>query len=78
MKVFITGGTGFVGTTVVEALLGQDHEVTILTRSAPRGQPRGSRVAYVEGDPRQAGNWQERVAEHDLSHQVRKLPWVCQ
>ena len=65
MKVFITGGTGFVGSAVVKALLGQDHEVTILTRSAPRGQSHTSRVAYVEGDPRQAGKWQERVAEHD-------------
>ena len=45
--------------------MGQDHEVTILTRSAPRGQPHTSRVAYVEGDPRQAGKWQESVAEHD-------------
>ena len=65
MKVFITGGTGFVGNAVVEALLGQDHEVTVLTRSAPRGQPHSKRVAYVEGDPRQAGKWQESVAEHD-------------
>jgi uncharacterized protein (TIGR01777 family) len=65
MKVFITGGTGFVGNAVVEALLGRDHEVTILTRLAPRGQPPSKRVAYVEGDPRQAGKWQERAAEHD-------------
>jgi uncharacterized protein (TIGR01777 family) len=65
MKVFITGGTGFVGSAVVEALLGRDYEVTILTRSAPRGQLRTGRVAYVEGDPRQGGKWQERVAEHD-------------
>jgi hypothetical protein len=66
MKVFITGGTGFVGSVVVEALLGQDHEATILTRSAPRrGQPHANRVAYVEGDPRQTGKWQESLAEHD-------------
>lgn len=65
MKVFITGGTGFVGNVVVESLLGQEHEVTVLTRSTPRGQTRGGRVAYVEGDPRRAGKWQENVAEHD-------------
>jgi len=65
MKVFITGGTGFVGNVVVQALLGRDHEVTVLTRSLPRGQPHTSRVAYVEGDPRQAGKWQESLGEHD-------------
>ncbi len=65
MKVFITGGTGFVGNAVVEALLGRDYEVTILTRSAPRGRTDTKRVTYVEGDPRQEGKWQEQVAEHD-------------
>jgi uncharacterized protein (TIGR01777 family) len=65
MKVFITGGTGFVGNALVETLLGRGYEVTILTRSAPRGQPTSKRIAYVEGDPRQAGKWQESVAEHD-------------
>ncbi|MGW8322427.1 MAG: TIGR01777 family oxidoreductase [Thermodesulfobacteriota bacterium] len=65
MKVFVTGGTGFVGNVVVNVLLGQDHEVTILTRSPPRGQPHANRVAYLEGDPRRPGRWQESLAEHE-------------
>ncbi len=33
MKVFITGGTGFIGTPLTKALLRRGHEVTLLSRS---------------------------------------------
>jgi len=33
MKVFITGGTGFVGTTLSRKLAQEGHKVTVLTRS---------------------------------------------
>jgi len=65
MRVFITGGTGFVGRNVAGTLLDQGHEATVLTRSAPSGPTSSSRVAYEEGDPRVAGTWQEKVAAHD-------------
>jgi uncharacterized protein (TIGR01777 family) len=66
MKVFITGGTGFVGTTLTLKLAQEGHKVTVLTRSlkvhpaAPQG------VSYVEGDPTQKGPWQESVAGQDV------------
>jgi uncharacterized protein (TIGR01777 family) len=66
MRVFITGGTGFVGRTVAGTLLDQGHEVTVLTRSGPSGTPSSNRIAYVEGDPRVAGAWQEKVTHHDV------------
>jgi uncharacterized protein (TIGR01777 family) len=65
MKVFITGGTGFVGNTVVEALLARNDEVTILTRAAPSGKTAAHGVNYVQGDPRQSGSWQDSLAGHD-------------
>jgi uncharacterized protein (TIGR01777 family) len=65
MKVFITGGTGFVGKTVADTLLDQGHEVTVLTRSAGAVPPSSRRLVYEEGDPRVAGAWQEEVARHD-------------
>lgn len=38
MKIFVAGGTGVVGRRAVPALLGQDHEVTVLVRSADKAQ----------------------------------------
>jgi NAD dependent epimerase/dehydratase family enzyme len=33
MKIFMTGGTGFVGTTLTEKLTQEKHQVSILTRA---------------------------------------------
>jgi len=66
MKVFITGGTGFVGTSLAQKLAQEGHEVTVLTRSL-KGQPAALQGgAYVEGDPTKKGPWQEKVAEQDV------------
>ena len=65
MKVFITGGTGFLGAALTESLLGQGHSVTILSRSS---RNRGLRLglAYAEGDPTRRGTWQQEIARHDV------------
>jgi uncharacterized protein len=65
MKVLITGGTGFVGQTLVDNLLGQGHEVTVLTRSSPREPPSSGSLRYVLGDPRIPGKWQQEAARQD-------------
>jgi len=68
MKIFITGGTGFVGTTLTRHLVEQGHQVTILTRKAPSEPAQATRqgVSYLEGDPTQRGTWQESVPQHDV------------
>jgi len=68
MKIFITGGTGFVGTTLTQHLVEQGHQVTILTRKAPSepAQAAGQGVSYLEGDPTLPGAWQERVPQHNV------------
>lgn len=64
MKVFITGGTGFLGAALTEALLAEGHSVTILSRSS-RNRSLRLGLAYCEGNPTKAGPWQEKVADHD-------------
>jgi uncharacterized protein (TIGR01777 family) len=67
MKVFITGGTGFVGTTLTEKLAQDGHEVTLLTRRIRTPPSPWPNVSYFEGDPTQKGPWQEKVADQDVA-----------
>lgn len=64
MKVFITGGTGFVGTNLARKLTQAGYEVTVLAR-AIRGDRTLPGVSFVEGNPTKAGPWQAAVADHD-------------
>ncbi len=63
MRVLVTGGTGFIGGAIVEALLaaGRDHEVRCLTRRASAPGPWGDRVALVAGDVRDAASLRRAV-----------------
>ena len=65
MKVFMTGGTGFVGTYLSRELAGQGHEVTILTRRERPPAPAAPGLSFVTGDPTQEGPWMGAVPEHD-------------
>jgi uncharacterized protein (TIGR01777 family) len=63
MKIFITGGTGFVGKSLAPALVRSGHQVSILTRSG-KGEFPG--ISWIEGDPTQKGKWQEAVKQHGV------------
>jgi hypothetical protein len=66
MKVFITGGTGFVGRSLTPSLTRAGHEVTILSRSGKGAEKLLSGVSFIEGDPTQKGNWQAVAKDHDV------------
>ena len=65
MTVFMTGGTGFVGTALTRALCDAGIRVTVLCRPGEHfpGLPEGA-VAF-EGDPTRPGAWQDEAARHD-------------
>jgi uncharacterized protein (TIGR01777 family) len=66
MKVFMTGGTGFVGTYLAKRFISEDHSVTILTPNAGGQALKIKGLAYLEGNPTVEGEWQKAVAGHDV------------
>jgi uncharacterized protein (TIGR01777 family) len=65
MRVFLTGGTGFVGAFLSQELILKGHDLTILTRreQPPASLQNGAR--FVTGDPQQEGPWMAEVPQHD-------------
>ncbi|WP_040285838.1 TIGR01777 family oxidoreductase [Sporosarcina koreensis] len=52
MEILITGGTGFVGSRLVRALQGEQHSLTILTRSGSREKDGIHYVQWLKPDAR--------------------------
>lgn len=66
MNVLMTGGTGFVGTSLTKRLLAEGHTVTILTPELTGSEPELPGRSYLIGDPNLRGEWQSAVASHQV------------
>lgn len=66
MKIFMTGGTGFVGTSLAQKLLVKGHQITILTRKISDDTSTEEGTFLIEGDPTKKGAWQEHVCGHEV------------
>lgn len=68
MKVFVTGGTGYVGSAVVQALARAGHEVSALSRSEDRDAAvRALGATPVRGSLGHLAPLADRIAEHDAA-----------
>ncbi|PNW55069.1 UNVERIFIED_CONTAM: TIGR01777 family protein [Euhalothece sp. KZN 001] len=68
MKIAITGGTGFVGTRLIQKLSNSEHNLVVFTRDKrERTFPKKAfpNVEIVEYNPLQAGSWQNEIANSD-------------
>ena len=67
MKVFVTGGTGFVGQLVVKAFQNKGADIVLLTRDKSRASTIfGDGITIVEGNPIYQGEWQKFIKGCDL------------
>jgi uncharacterized protein YbjT (DUF2867 family) len=76
MRVLVTGATGFVGGRLVSALLGAEHEVTVLVRDADayREDNPTDGVRIVEGDLLEPGSFDDALdvdAAYYLVHSMQ-------
>ncbi|MCT4655392.1 MAG: NAD-dependent epimerase/dehydratase family protein [Cohaesibacter sp.] len=66
MRIFVTGGTGLVGSAAIKALLEVDHSVTALARSeqsASKIEALGAKA--LMGDLKNPENWADEALSHD-------------
>lgn len=62
MRIVVTGGSGFIGRTMVPGLLTEGHHVAVLARNPETaGQTMDGRVTFVQWDGKSPGPWSEHV-----------------
>lgn len=66
MKIFISGGSGFIGQNLSKKLVSEGHSVTVLSRDLSKAKGvLGDEVSIIEGDPATVGDWQDQIDGHD-------------
>lgn len=67
MRLFITGGSGFIGSALVRRLRLEGHEVRVLTRSErTKTMAIGAGAVPIQGDITQPGSWQDEVSSGEV------------
>lgn len=63
MRVFLTGGTGFIGSHLVSTLVEQGHRCVVVSRGTRTWN--SDAVELIRGDPTKSGPWQKALATCD-------------
>lgn len=75
--IFITGGTGYIGSEFVDVALGAGHRVQVLTRSKEMAKQLEEKGAEpIIGDIMEGGNWQEKASRSEwIVHLASPPTW---
>lgn len=65
MKIFITGGSGFVGSNLAQYLLDRGCRIVAIGRSPGRHRIRNDNYRYVSADTTEPGQWQSELEDID-------------
>jgi uncharacterized protein (TIGR01777 family) len=65
MKIFITGGSGFVGTNIALYLLGKGHSVIAIGTSSAHKVIQHDKFHYISADTTIKGDWQDALKSVD-------------
>ena len=67
MNILITGGTGFIGTALLQYLSSEEHSIVLLTRGESKAIRLGrSSIRFVHWDPRTNGDWTKELNGCDV------------
>ena len=65
MRVVVTGGSGFIGSALIDRLLARGDSVTAFTRRVTSDLKKADRLRWAAWDPMREGDWQREVEGHD-------------
>jgi dTDP-L-rhamnose 4-epimerase len=72
VRILVTGGSGFVGSHVVDVAAEAGHDVVVLDRLPPTFE--NDRATYLVGDVRHEDSWRRALAGVDaVSHQAARV-----
>jgi hypothetical protein len=74
MRVFITGGTGFIGRHLAAALLARGDQVSVLTRDTAKAEGIAVGAEIISGDPTERGDWMSAVSGCDAAVHLAGAP----
>lgn len=76
MRIFLTGGTGFLGTALALKLAARGHKLVMLTRDARFAENAPEGALVIVGDPARPGPWWDAVAGCDAAVNLAGAPVV--
>ncbi len=66
MEIFITGGSGFIGTALCQFLLENGHRIIAVGLSPNHSLSDHENFMYISADTTQKGDWQENLKNTDV------------
>ncbi len=59
MRIFITGGSGFIGSHLMPKLLARKHKLLLLSRSSPKKNKKS--ISFIKGDLKDINGWKNKL-----------------